>query len=396
MGKKEMEKAFVYVSSWNNLGGAPGLGLYAADTETGELTFLEMINTEDSLNAMLIDEKKDLLYVCCEEELNRKNLMVSGRILTWRLDGETGRAEKIGETMTGCPNPAWLSMSPDGRYLFVAHHSRAISLIHHERGSDGKIISRNIWAEAAVQVWRRDQDGIPEKLVDSIDLADHDHGVDAHPHCTVFSPSGRVIAVADKGTGMLSLYTFDEGTEQLVLRSRKLTDSPGGCPRYVIFHPQRPWLFVNHEASIDGTCMVSAFEYTEEGMMRKMGAVNALLFPAERKPGPRLEQQGFVMSPDGGTIYTLINSANRIGIISVNPENGEMRVTQNIPVDGTHPRAMAISPDGRMLITGSLVTGELCVFRIRENGELERTEARLKQRGASTILFRNAKRRVYL
>ena len=39
MGNREV---FMYVSSWNEHGGVPGLGRYTVDQERGEITFLEI------------------------------------------------------------------------------------------------------------------------------------------------------------------------------------------------------------------------------------------------------------------------------------------------------------------------------------------------------------------
>ena len=60
MGNREV---FMYVSSWNEHGGVPGLGRYTVDQERGEITFLEMISETESFNASLVDDVRGKLYV---------------------------------------------------------------------------------------------------------------------------------------------------------------------------------------------------------------------------------------------------------------------------------------------------------------------------------------------
>ena len=381
MGNREV---FMYVSSWNEHGGVPGLGRYTVDQERGEITFLEMISETESCNASQVDDVRGKLYVNNEVPCFPGAPYASGRIFIYDLDPHTGRAKEAGRLVTECPNPAYLSIDSTGQYLFEAHHSLSFSMARHSRGTDGIVETSCAWPEADVQVYRLDKDGMPAELVENID---HAHDCEAHPHSAVVSPSGRLLAVADKGTGYLYLYTFDYEKKQMILLNKMLTDREGASPRYVLFHPEKPFLFVNHEASYDGKCYVTAFRYREDGQLERICVVNALDQSLPVKTDTRLEQQGFVMDRTGTYLYTLINAADVIGVLRVDQEDGSLEVLQNLPVPGVRPRGLAIFPNGKYILSSCLVGGELTVYRIEKDGRLRVHRQGPKQPGASYMSF---------
>lgn len=383
----DKNKVFMYVSSWAEHGGAPGLGLFLADLKSGAITFLEEINNKESFNGSCIDTGKKKLYVNNEVPVYEGAPCASGRIFIYDLDPETGKAREAGRVSTRCPNPAYLSLDPGGNYLFEAHHSCEAAVARYVRNEQGQLEAVYTCAEAAVQVYERDEAGMPGLLVDDIDHLSYGDGAEAHPHCVVFSPSGKLIAVADKGTGFLYLYAFDYEKKRLRLLNKMLTDKAGAAPRYVLFHPVKPFLFVNHEASYDGKCYVTCFRYQEDGELERICVVNALDQSLPVKIGTRLEQQGFVMEPGGKYLYTLINAADVIAVLEVDERSGELKLLQNIPVPGKRPRGLAIFPNGKFLVASCLVGGELISFKIEKDGRLSMACKGPSQPGASYMSF---------
>ena len=79
----DKNKIFLYMSRWAFHGGAPGLGLFSFDTQTGELEFLRHLNETISLDPTYLDEEKKILYICNEANLVRKPGMTpDGCLLT--------------------------------------------------------------------------------------------------------------------------------------------------------------------------------------------------------------------------------------------------------------------------------------------------------------------------
>ena len=167
-----------------------------------------------------------------------------------------------------------------------------------------------------------------------------------------------------------------------------MTDVEGAHPRYALFHPAEPYLFVNHEASLDGGCYVSAFRYRENGLLERTDRINALnLCHPELIHAPiRLEQQGFVINPAKRCLYTLINSANVLAVLRFD-RNGKLFRIQNVPVEGIWPRGLTITPNGRYVLATCLDSGEIIRYQTEEDGTLRTGSVIGKQKGASWITF---------
>ncbi|MDO4284391.1 MAG: beta-propeller fold lactonase family protein [Eubacteriales bacterium] len=379
---------YMYVSSWKEHGGTPGLSVYRFDEETGEIVFLKQLDQKDSVNCSCVVAGVNRMYLCNEVVQTGREAPSGGRIFVYELNPANGDARRSAAVFTECPNPAYVELDPTGQYLVAAHHSITKRTIRHRRATDGMIESVVENAEADVQLWHLNEEGIPDCLLDNIDhAAQLGETGEAHPHCCVFSPSGELIAVADKGTGMLRMYTIDRKRHRLRLLDQALTDREGAHPRYVVFHPDKPFLFVNHEASCDGKMYVSSFRYEANGRLVKIATEDALEPGHAADPDRRLEQQGFAITPDGKYLYTLLNAVDQIGVLAVDGENGSLRRIANVPVKGIWPRGMGISPNGKFLITTCLVSGEIIPWRIGEDGLLTQAGEGAVQKGASYLSF---------
>ncbi|MBU9727733.1 lactonase family protein [Diplocloster modestus] len=383
---KENE-VFMYVSSWAEHGGAPGLGLYVLNQEDGTIRFLEMIDERHSFNCAYVNQEKNKLYVNNEVLHFSGEPRLSGRIFVYDLDRKSGKARECMRVITGCPNPAYVNVNAAGTYLFEAHHSFPAAVVSYERNEKGRPKARMNYTEASIQVYRLNKEGLPGQLVENVNHADLAHGREAHPHCAVFSPSGKLMAVADKGDGYLYLYRFDARKRRLTLLSRTLTDREGASPRYVVFHPSKPYLFVNHEASYDGKCYVTAFSYRKDATVERICVENALDQSLPVKSGTRLEQQGFVIDQEGRYLYTLMNAADVIGVMEINQESGRLRLIQSMPMYGTRARGLAISPNGKFLLSAALVGGELASYEIGGDGTLRLACKGPAQPGAAYLTF---------
>lgn len=378
---------FMYVSSWAEHGGVPGLGQYTFDQQNGEIRFVRQISNKESFNGSYIDSRKNKLYVNNEVMHFMGAPCSSGRIFIYDLDPVSGEAKENMRLVTECPNPAYVTVDPTGMYLFEAHHSFPMGVAVHRRSADGTIETEVTYAEADLQVYSLNEAGNPVRLVENVNHGDGIGKTEAHPHCAVFSPSGKLIAVADKGNGFLYLYSFDYNQKRLRLLSRTLTDTGNASPRYVVFHPEKPYLFVNHEASYDGKCYVTAFRYEEDGNVEKICIENALDQSLPVKKTTRLEQQGFVIDPEGRYLYTLINAADVIAVMAIDQESGALTRIQNLAVPGNRPRGLAISPNGRYIVSACLVGGELTSYEIAKDGTLSAACQGPVQPGASYISF---------
>lgn len=381
-------KIFLYMSLWGEHGGAPGLGLFTFDTDSGEITLVKKLDDQRSFGPSLIDPEKNILYICNETNLVNEVGYDTGRIYGFRIDPNSGDVEELFHRETLCPFPDYVNFSADRKYMIVPHHSHASSITTIEQDDNGKYIPVVRYMDSAIDLFTMNEDGTIRDLVDvkkhsfTQRTTDYEGRVTIpHPHSAVRSPSGKLFAICDKGDCHIYLYMIDEEKQQLKLLSRTMTDVPLSEPRYCAFHPTLPYLFVNHEHSGHGRMIVSAFRYDEDGQLTPINKVDCLPEECTAKCG-----QGFCISSDGKYLYNLLNGYHAVAVLEIDQETGGISVKQRVPVAGANPRTCALSPDGRYLITTSL-TGEISVYAVGADGCLTLTEHKAFLLGSAYITF---------
>lgn len=384
----EKNQIYLYMSLWGEHGGAPGLALFSFDTESGAISLIRKLDDSRSFGPSVVDAEKKLLYVCNETNLEPELGYDSGRIYGFRIDPDTGDLTELFRRETYCPFPDYIGFSADKKYMLVPHHSHARSITTIERNAAGKYAPVVRYMDSAVDLFTMTEDGLMDELVDvrkhrfDRKTTDYEGRVTIpHPHCAVRSPSGRLFAVCDKGDCHLYLYEIDREANELKLLSRTMTDVPLSEPRYCVFHPTKPYLYVNHEHSGHGRMMVSAFRYDEDGSLTFINKVDCLPQGESANCG-----QGFCMSPDGKFIYNQLSGFNTVAVLEVNQEDGRISLKQHAMIEGAKPRNCSLSPDGRFLITACL-SGEIAVYAVGEDGCLTLTPHREFLVGSAYINF---------
>lgn len=382
-------KFWMYLSLWQEHDGAPGMGLFSLDTKSGELKLSAKLNDQLSFGCSCFDARRNVLYVCNEVEKVPGVQYETGRIYGYQVDPKDGSLAELFHRDTYCPNPCYISLDASGEFLVLANYSASGSLARLEQDEHGKYVPVMVPRQAPVALYEVNGNG---SLGELLDVKKHQVDPDSpmkgsFPHCAVFSPSGGLIAVCDKGDGHVYLYTIDRENRKLRLLSRTMTDVPGARSRYCVFHPTLPYFVVNHEHMIDGRMMVSSFRYTEDGEVEKICSVHVC---PPNCPEPKVghnEQQGLCISPDGRFVYSVLSGPNAIAVLSLDAVSGQLQVVQHVPVDGVWPRGLALAPGGKYVVCSCLVSGDLAVYRVEDNGCLSGPVSAAKMKGGAYMSF---------
>ena len=188
-------------------------------------------------------------------------------------------------------------------------------------------------------------------------------------HAVVASPSGELLAVCDKGMDKIYTYRIDRAQGRL-LRLNEWTAPEVACfPRYAAFHPAGGVLYVNNE----NLALLNCFHYDETtGALERFDSVYLL----DRDPGPvdgkPVGAQDILVHPNGRTLYCTLCGLNLIVVCRIG-NDGAPRPVQHVNARGILPRGLALSPDGRFLLSGNMVSGDVTVFAADGEGLLTDT-----------------------
>lgn len=387
----ENGKLYMYVSQWAFKLGEPGLSLFTFDRETGKIEFVKRLDTEKSFGCSMVDQERGLIYLCNEEDVFPQVPFNSGRVYCYRIDPGSGELTTVSRKETFCSFTSYLNTDPDKKYLMVSNHSMPNFSTVAEVGEDGVIRPVLQHQDSLMNLFALNKDG---SIGDMVDIAKHLAGAELrctlegkptipHPHCVMRSPSGSLYACCDKGDGHLYIYTIENG--KLKLLSRTLTDTEFSEPRYCAFHPTKPYLYVNHEHTPGDNITLTTFRYGEDGQLEKIGTLHGDVTGFEPKEAPR-QQQGMCISPDGRFVYTQAHGYNLLLTLAVDDETGLLKQVQATQIDGTWPRSLNLSPDGKFLINCCL-GGQITVYRVGEDGMLTDTGHRGFARGSGYASF---------
>ncbi|MEI5524886.1 lactonase family protein [Streptomyces brasiliscabiei] len=304
-------------------------------------------------------------------------------------DARGGRVAGKG-TITGVPDPSYLTVHPDGRTLYAVNE-RTDGGVTAVRLSDRKVLgTRSSGGEAPCQLsvhpsgrWLLSANygtgsvavhPVEESgaLGERTDLVVHSSpapgpGQDGpHAHQVVTSPDGGHVLAVDLGTDTVYTYRLDESEGTLTEVSRARTRSGAG-PRHLTFHPGGRYAYLANE--LDDTVVVCAYDpgsgRLTPGAPQSTGTGAGTNYPAQ-----------LVVTPDGSYAYLANRGHDSLTRYAVEADGARLRLLDTVPAGGDFPRQIALSPDGGLLFAALQRSSAVSVFRVDPgSGELRRAGA---------------------
>ena len=382
-------ESFLYIFSWIQKGGKPGFGLYKFNDDTGEMSFVSMLNEELSYGNAAIDAQRGILY-CCVDTDKHPDLRAGGGscLYAYKIDPENGTVTELNHVPSYCPCPSFVSIDREKKFLTVSMHSTMDSVTKVKKDAFGKAYIQVEFSDAGVGMFALNEDG---SIGDLMDISIHTgcgptpRQLHPHAHCAVLSPSGNLVASCDKGNDGVHMYRIDREKGKLILNGGAPYQSrPGTAPRYCAFHPTLPFFFHNNEMKME----IDSYRYDEQGNLEHLATTRSLPDDYVIPPRERHGQQDFQIDSSGKYIYAMMHGYyNSISVFEVNQESGALTLVQNVPVPGVWARAFAFSADRRHLVAVCLTSGDITSYNVGEDGKLSLTGFSAEQSAACCALF---------
>ena len=335
-----------------------GIHVYRMDRETGAWTHLQHLGNLVNPSFLILSRDQRFLYAAHGDERYATSFTV---------DKSTGHLTRLNQADTGGGNGAHLALDPSGRFLVVANYASGTVAVLPVR-PDGTLADQVQLAEL------RGQPG-PHRVEQT----------SSHPHDVVFDPSGRFVAVPDKGLDRVFVFRFDAASGRLAPTEQgSVVARSGSAPRHMAFHPTLPAAWVVNEI---GSSVTTYHWDPKTGVLRP-----ALILPS-LPPEFTGNNTGaeIIASANGRFVYCSNRGHDSIAIYAADPKTGLLRSIGWTPTQGKGPRFICLDPSQRFLYAAHEQGDTVVTFRVDlATGRLTPTGQVVRTASPVTIAFADA------
>ncbi|UQZ34516.1 6-phosphogluconolactonase [Paenibacillus sp. PK3_47] len=308
--------------------------LGALNKDTGEMRILHGTRGIEGPSYLAVNSTGDVLYAVSEQD--------EGEVHAFAIDSGSKALTPLGSRPTEGGAPCYVSISPQGDYIYVANYSGANVNIFpvSDKGSIG---------EMSAQV-RHEGSGI---------RADRQEA--PHPHSVIPDSTGRRVLVCDLGLDQIVIYRNEDGK---LVTHREVALPPGSGPRHLAVHPSGQWIYLINELNSSITVFAND---EQQGDLRILQNVSSL--PDNYTAGSDDTAADIHVSPCGRFLYVSNRGHDSIGLFHIDAETGLIEPADWVSAGGRTPRNFAII--GGMLLAANQNSDNIVSFRIdKETGRL--------------------------
>lgn len=178
------------------------------------------------------------------------------------------------------------------------------------------------------------------------------YGSGSHAHFIRYIPHFDEVIVCDLGLGKVVTYTIVD--RQLVLKHEFSGLAVQG-PRHAVAHPTKDALYVFAELSSE----LLVFKRTSSGLVLMQTISSLPIGQDQLKSGAAIR-----IHPNGKYLYVSNRGHDSISVFSVAADGLSVRLIQNVPTYGQHPRDFDLTPDGMQLIALNRDTDNATVYDV--------------------------------
>ena len=371
MGNNE-KKLLAYVGTWPLTRQTPshpipsGIHVFDVNAESGELSEIQYCSMDKMTSMFCFSPDGRFLYATDEDRNTGGHFAAGGSVLSFAIDGETGRLSHINTRSSVGACPTYINIDRTGRYVFAANHGTKERLIRSKRRDDGTFFVDTISDEGSDAVFRTEPDGSLSEAVDVVVFPDVSTtpvpmAVGVHPHCVVPDPTNRFLLTCEKGGDRIYVHRIDHESGKLAPAEHPyFTTQTHAAPRHIVFHPTLPYFFVCYE--VGGGVGSYRFD-PDTGRITELDMASAFGPGFGRYDGLNAD---IAIHGSGRFLYVSVRTGTlffpnpngsppgAVAVFSIDPGTGALTLIQRLDTLGENTRALAFTPDSRYLFACSI------------------------------------------
>ncbi len=268
-----------------------------------------------------------------------------------------------GDASSGSPGGCHVSVTRDGRCVFVANYGGA-SVASFLVSPEGKVALASL-----IKFPSAGHGPNPERQKQS------------YAHSAVPSPDENYLLVNDLGLDCIHIFRIDHGTAKITPHD-EWKAAPGSGPRHIVRHGNGKWIYSINEL----TNMIDQLAW-DPAVGKLTTLSHASTLPPGTDPANKRACE-MALSHDNRFLY----AANRIyedfAVFSIDAATGKLTAIQHLANPGKEARHITIDPSGRYLVSADQFSNDVSVFPIDPNtGKLSPRIGIIALNAPSCVLF---------
>jgi 6-phosphogluconolactonase len=359
-----------------------GISVYRIDARTGRWRLIQVLAADDGDPAIPPPGADPLpvnpSYLALDHTQTRLYTVHGDatQLSSFAIDERSGELTRLNTVDTGRQNPVYITVDPTNRWVVVANLDPPGSIITLRRQRDGSLgpIAGDITLPGTPGPHKIEQLG-------------------CQPHQARFDPTGRWLAVPDRGLDRIFVLRLDTANGALSLNdpgwvsTRELAG-----PRHIAFNPTAPFAYAIDELR----STVTTYRWDN-----KRGTLEALQVLPSTPPDMTGDCRAaeIVVAPSGRHLYASNRSGagvidpqrpkDTIGVWTVDPDTGLLEPLTWTSTDGYVPRFFTVDAAGTRLYAANQVTDSIVTFAIdARTGRLRPTGTPVDVRSPACIILR--------
>lgn len=355
----QSSKTLLFVGTYTDAKPNKGIYIFEFDTSNGNLSLLSTGKDIVNPSFLTLSPNGNYLYACTESKMPGL-----GSVSAFKIDSTNGSITFINKQSSGGENPVYISTSKNNEFLICANYTEGTAAVFPIRSDGGLHPYEQIFHfhGGSTNPVRQDK---------------------AHPHAAVFDTEYEYLFIPDLGADTMRTFRFDTMSSKPLIAVEKydVQTTKGSGPRHLVFHPNKKFAYCIEELS--GT--VAAYRY-DNGRLDTLQRIFSY-----SKIQEVYNSADIHISPDGLFLYASNrwDNENTISIFAIDTIRGTLKLKGHQYVHGDHPRSFTLDPSGKFLIVANQVTNNIVVFRRDDRtGLLKKIEKEAQVPNPSSLKIR--------
>jgi 6-phosphogluconolactonase (cycloisomerase 2 family) len=346
-----------------------GIYLVDLDTVTGMLSQPLLMARTPSPSWITLSPDGRFLYA--GNEIDDFNGSKSGSVSAFAIDRASAKLNFLNAVSSEGAGPAYIAVHPSGKYLLSANYAGGSLTVLSIR-PDGRLgAATDVIHPAGPLHPLRASDNPPGNFDPS------DHGA-SHVHMVGFDPNGDYVIADEAGLDQILVFKLDLASGKLIPVS-STPSLPGSAPRHFVFDPAGRLLYQLQEQ--DSMLTVYGFDPATGKLLRGESA-SAL---PRGFAGSNLASE-LLISKDGQRLYFANRLHDTITTFSAD-RKGHVERLGEVPTGADTPRSLAMDPGGKFVFSLNQVGDSVTIFRVGAGGALNFTGQFVPLGSPATMVF---------